>query len=130
MTKEELYMQALEELKSNDELFILMVEELDNYSNFADTFRAHPMDELDMYYAGYSATQLFNELTSDFNINDNYFYNSIYGLESTDDRAALYRDNTDEKEVLDALLEIPNKIYYYRFTDFKYLLEDINDAEE
>lgn len=104
-------------LKSFDELFTQCVDELDNWNGYADGFRAYEMWELDELYAGAKASKLIEDLTSDFNINDNYFYWSIYGLESTDSKVDLYRDNVWEKELLEQLSN--------RWTDLN--LEDIDE---
>lgn len=127
---EELMAKALEELKNNDELFCDMVEELDSWNGFADGFRAYPMDELDDFYCDCKASKLLNDLTSDFNINDDYFYFSIYGLESTDDKTQLYHDNVDAGELLDNIRENLNNIDFWRNNDFKDLLEEIEEAQE
>lgn len=104
-------------LKSFDELFTQCVDELDSWNGYADGFRAYEMWELDELYAGAKASKLIEDLTSDFNINDNYFYWSIYGLESTDSKVDLYRDNVWEKELLEQLSN--------RWTDLD--LEDIDE---
>ena len=123
--------KAIEELKNNDELFVNVVNELDSWNGFADGFRAYDMDELDDLHHGMTISDFLNVITSDFNLNDNYFYYSIYGLESCDYVETLYRDNTSEDEVLDEIIE-----NYYDVdlkwinSDFNDLIEEIIEAEE
>lgn len=109
---EELINKALE-LLADDDTFVEAVNELDSWNGFADGYRAYPMAELDDLTYGMTASKFIEELTGDFNINDNYFYWSIYGLESCDDIADLYRSNTDAGEVLDNLIENYTHVYFW-----------------
>lgn len=126
-----LYNKALEELKNNDELFVRCVDELDSWNGFADGFRAYDMEELEDLHCGVSLHDFLDRMTSDFNIRDNYFYYSIYGLESCDSKEELYRDNVDEEDLLDNLID-----RYYDIdlkwidSDFDELIEDIITSEE
>lgn len=123
----ELMEKAVNELKTNDDLFCEMVEELDNWNGYADGFRAYDMSELDELHYGIKLSDFLARLTKDFNLQDDYFYYSIWGLESTDDKTALYRDNTDPGEVLDNILEYRNHLYISD-SDFEDLLDKIEDA--
>ena len=117
-------------MKENDDLFASCVEDLDSWNGFADGFRAYDMCELDDYYCDCKATKLLEDLTKDFNITDNYFYFSIYGLESTDDKIELYRDNVWESELLDNLLSNLSDLNISDYdSDFQHLLEVIEISE-
>lgn len=127
---DELIKKAIEELKNNDDLFIQMIEELDSWNGYADGYRAWPMEELDDFYCNCKASKLLNDLTKDFNINDNYFYFTIYGLESTDDKAELYRNNVDTGELLDNIRENFYNLDFWDCNDFKDLIEEIEEKQE
>lgn len=129
MKYDELIKSAIEMIDNDDELFCDLVNELDGYKGFADGFRCWDMSELDNYYYGSKASQLINDLTSDFNINDSYFYFSIYGLESTDDMITLYRDNVNSGELLDNVINNYNRITIY-CSDFDELMNEIIYYEE
>lgn len=120
-------------LNNDDDLFINMVNELDSWNGYADGYRAYPMDELDELNSGVSLHDFLESLTGDFNIRDDYFYYSIYGLESTDDIAGLYRDHTDAGEVLDNVIEYYNHLYFSD-SEFENLVDEIinysDDDEE
>ena len=120
---EDLKAKAIEMLKDNDDLFVEMVDELDSYNGFADGFRAYPMDEIDELYYGVKIGDFLDMLTSDFNHTDEYFYHSIYGLESTDSIVDLYHDNVDADDLLEYLIEYYPHIY---FSDSE--LEEIVEA--
>ena len=107
---DEMIQAAIEELKNNDDLFIGCVDELDSWDGFADGFRAWDMSEIDEVYCDCKASKLLEDMTGDFNKYDDYFYFSIYGLESTNDKVALYRSNVDEGELLDNLIENYNNV--------------------
>lgn len=110
---EDLKAKALEMLKDNDELFVAMVDELDSYNGFADGFRAYPMDMIDEFFYDTKASDFLDMLTSDFSHIDEYFYETIYGLESTNNVASVYRDNVDEDDLLEQLIEYYPHINFY-----------------
>ena len=121
---DELVEKAIETINKDDDLFVQLVDELDSYMGFADGFRCFQMDELDDFYCDCKVSKLLNDITDDFNLNDDYFYFSIYGLESTDSVIDLYRDHTDASEIFDNLLNYHYNIYYYD-SDFEELMESI-----
>lgn len=123
----ELMEKAVNELKTNDDLFCEMVDELDSWNGYADGFRAYDMSELDELHYGMKLTDFLARLTKDFDLRDNYFYYSIWGLESTDDKTALYRDNADCGEVLDNIIEYRSHLYISD-SDFEELLDEIETA--
>ena len=132
-TIEELKNEVLETLKNNDDIFVNCVNELDNWDGFADGFRCFDMSELDDFYCDCKVSKLLHDITSDFNLNDNYFYFSVYGLESCNDVAELYRDKVWESELLDELINKYNHLDIdYIDSDFDKLLEAIfyYDEEE
>lgn len=126
---EDLVNEAIEMINENDDLYVDLVDKLDGYMGYADGFRCYDMCELDDYYCDCKASKIIEDLTEDFCINDDYFYFSIYGLESCDDKAELYRDNTTAEEIFDNVLNYSNKIYISD-SDFEELLEQIENYDE
>lgn len=55
---------------------------------------------------------------------DEYMIDTIYGLSSTDDMAAVYRDNVSVGELLDEIIEYKNHLYFYD-SDFENLIDEI-----
>lgn len=128
---DELMMEALTALKENGYLFVDCVNELDSWNGFADGFRAYHMEELDELCYGMKVSEFIEKLTEDFHKNDDFFYFSIYGLESTDDIEELYRDNVDEGELLDELIaNYSNLDIEWIDRDFDALIESIVDYSE
>lgn len=125
----ELMAQAIEELESNDELFVDMVNELDSWNGFADGFRCYPMYELDELFGGCSLSEFLDKLGNNFNARDEYMVDTIYGLESTDYPEDVYRDNVDEGELLDNIIEHVDDIYFSD-NDFEELVRNIIEAKE
>ena len=115
---EDLRAKALEMLNDGD-LFCEMVRELDSYSGFAEGFRCYPMEEIDELFCDVKIGDFLDMLDGDFN----YFTETIYGIGSTDYEEDFYRDNTDNEEVLDALIEYYPHIF---FSDSE--LEEIVEA--
>lgn len=132
MRYDELIRDALGMLKGNGSLFVDCVNEVDAYNGLADGFRAYPMDELDEMCYGMTASDLIAKLTEDFHKNDEYFYFSIYGLESTDDIEDLYRDNVDEGQLLDEIIDNYSSLNIaWIDSDFDEIIERIvNYSEE
>lgn len=130
MKRSEIYEKALLMLKENDDLYIECINELDSWNGYADGFRAFSMCELDDFYIDRKATDLLKDLTEDFNINDEYFYFTIWGLESTDDIASLYRSNTYESDVLDNLIEYYNEITIWGYPEFDEVLSILAEEDE
>ena len=129
MTRTELYNAALEELKTNDELFVEMVNELDSWEGFADGFRCWPMFELDELFGNMKLSDFLDILTDDFNNRHQYMCDTIFGLSSTDYIEDVYRDNVDEGELLDKIIEDAAHIWFSD-SDFERLIHEIEAADE
>lgn len=99
------YNKALEILDNDDDAFIEACNELDSWNGFMNDARCYSMGELDELLGETSPSKILSQVTQDFNINDDYFYFSIYGLESTDDVVEVYRNEHTNEEVLDALID-------------------------
>lgn len=128
MNYDELIKAAIAMLEDDADLFCELVDELDSYMGLADGFRVFGMYELNDLYYGRPATDLLNDIDGNhFNLSDEYFVDTIYGLRSTDDKYTEYRDNIDEGELLDNVIE-----YYGRIniddSDFEALIEEIIEA--
>lgn len=130
MMNKELYNEALEALKNDDDLFVDMVQSADNWSGYADGFRAFPMDELDDLFCDIKLTDFLDKITSDFDRHDAYFVDTIYGIDSTDDIVALYRDNVFEDELLDYIIDKIDVLDFWGHEDFQTMIEAINQDDE
>lgn len=133
MKLEEMKDAALEMIKNDDDLFCSMIDELDSWNGCADCFRCYDMAELDDLCSGMKISDFLDSLTSSFCHNDEYFYYSVYGFESTDDKAALYRDNVYESDLLEEIIDNYNHLYFWN-DEFKELIDAIvnydGDSEE
>lgn len=92
-----------------DDVFVEAVKELCCWNSFIDE-ECFPMDNLEELYGHMKLGDFLNHITSDFDYNDDYFYESIWGLESCDDEAEHYRDCVTDEEVLDALIDNYNHV--------------------
>jgi hypothetical protein len=101
-----------EYLKNDDDAFVEAVQQLISWNGFIDV-EAFSMSEIDEICYGMKPSELIEKMTSDFNSCDDYFYFSIYGLESCNDIAELYHDNCDIGDVVDAIEEYYNHLYFY-----------------
>ena len=128
---DELVKEAIEMLNNDDDLFCDCVRELDSWNGFADGFRCYGMDELNDLFYGVTVGDFLDKLAGDFNHNDNYFYDSIYGISSCNSEVDLYRDNTSSKDIFDALLSNYNhlnlSVYSSDFDELMYLIDNYTE---
>lgn len=133
MLYSEMVEKAIEMLNDNDDLFIDMVNELDCYMGFADGFRAYSMWDLDDLFCDDKVSDFLKRIDmTSFNLNDEYFIDTIYGLQSCDDISTHYHDNVDTGELLDNIIQYYNHIYF-NDSDFEELIDSIvnySDDEE
>lgn len=128
---EDMINKALEMLKDNDDLFVDCVNELDSWNGYADGFRGYPMWEIDDLFCGVKIGDFLDKLTSDFNHNDEYFIDTVYGLDSCDDLAEHYRNEVDEGELLDNLIDNYSNIdLKWSDSEFDDLINDIVNYDE
>ena len=113
----EMVEKAVEMIRDDDELMMNLVDELDNWNGYADGFRCYDMYELDDF---------LSKLASDFDLRDDFFYDTIYGISSTSDKAELYRDNTDAGDIFDNVLENLSHLYIDD-SDFADLMSEIDN---
>lgn len=127
-TYDDLMNEAKQALIDNDELFVACIDELDSWNGYADGFRCFDMCELNELFCDTKVGDFLDMITSSFNHNDNYFFDSIYGLDSTDSKVELYRDNVWESELLDNIIEnFDNIDIAWIDSDFSDLIESIID---
>lgn len=125
--KKYVYDLALEKLEEDDEIFCEAVQGLSSYNGFVEE-ECFPMDELGELYGHMNLGDFLNHITSDFDHNDNYFYETIYGLESCDDVAEHYRDCVTNEEVLNELIDYYNHVSLSD-TTFDGLVEVLYNAD-
>ena len=106
MNYSELINAALRELKDNDDLFVDMVNELDSWDGYADGFRGYPMYELNDLFCDCKVSDFLDKLAPGFNHTDEYMIDTIYGLDSTNDIAGVYRNNVDAENLLDEIIDM------------------------
>lgn len=127
MTRQELINSAMDMLKYDDDIFCEAVNALDSWDGFADGYRCYPMCEIDDFFYGVKIGDFLDKLSSNFNHTDEYFYDTIYGIASTDSMAEVYRDNTDAGEVFDELLDKWDRVDFYGYDAFMAIMDDLNN---
>ena len=131
MKYSEMIEKALDMIKTNDDLFVDLVNELDSWDGFADGFRGYPMYELNDLFCDTKVGDFLDMLASDFSHNDEYFIDTVYGLSSCDDLAAHYRDNVDDGELLDNIIDKYNHLDLdWINADFSELIENIVNYDD
>lgn len=122
---EELRNELINELKNDDDLFCDLIEELDSWNGFADGFRVYPMYEINDLFCGCTVSEFLDKLAPGFNHNDEYMVDTIYGLDSTNDRVDIYRSNVWEAELLDNLMDRADDLDFWNHEDFKEKVEKL-----
>ena len=100
--KQYVYDKAKELLEDDEDVFVEACEELDNWNGFLGDIRCMEMDMIDEFFN--KPSDLLDQM-SDFNTSDSYFYFTIYGVCTTDDKHSVYSDDFSVEDVLDALID-------------------------
>ena len=87
---DELVENAIEMLENDGELFVDMIDELDSWDGFADGYRVYSMDEIDELFYDCKVSEFLSKLADGFDLNEDYFADTIYGLESIADKEDYY----------------------------------------
>lgn len=101
--RKELISNLIEEKLNDDDIFEEVALEMDDYEGSLNDSRCYPMYDLDEMLGEKKPSEVVEMLTSDFDKDNDYFYFSIYGLESTDDPVSIYRDEIDYSDMVDWL---------------------------
>lgn len=131
MKREQLVAEAIEILENDKNIFINCVNELDCWNGFANDWRCYPMEELDEWFCDYKPSEFLREIDfEDFDINDDYFQETIWGIQSTNDVYDAYTQNVDAGELFDNLLmEYCNLNIQYIDSALDELLERIDNED-
>jgi hypothetical protein len=129
--REYIYNAMLDMIKADSDLLVEVCEELDSWDGFLGDDRCYSMDEIDEILGDRKPSEVLNMVTSDFDFNDDYFYFSIYGLESCGDKSDVYLDSFTHEEILDEYLDKYFRCNLSRkYDDFETLAEEWNDYSD
>ena len=89
---------------SNNEA-IELVSCVNAWNGSLQEYEYYDMTCLDEFFSGVKPTEFLGMLSSDFNVNDEFYHETIYGLESCSeyDAAKDIKDNADE--VIDVVID-------------------------
>lgn len=130
---EELKQKAYKMLSHNDKLYIQVVEDLQqNTDTDFDNFICNDMDWFNDTMSGYSATDILDMVSEDFDTMHDFYYNDCGTYKSTSDKVGLYRARTLTTEVLDNVICCWADLdgCYYDNEDFINIIESIRDLEQ
>lgn len=105
--KQYVYDKAIEVLEEDEDAFVEACEELDNWDGFLGDSRCESMDMIDEFFN--KPSELLDQM-NDFNPTDSYFYFTVYGVSTTDDKHGVYSDDFSAEDVLDALIDNYNHV--------------------
>lgn len=105
--KQYVYDKAIEVLEDDEDAFVEACEELDNRDGFLGDIRCESMDMIDEFFN--KPSDLLDQM-NDFNPSDSYFYFTVYGVSTTDDKHSVYSDDFSADDVLDALIDNYNHV--------------------
>lgn len=145
ISKDELRRELIEYLQQDEDIFYDILEELDSWDGYLSGDRWYSMYELDEFLYEKTPLEVLNCVSSDFNVNDEYFRDGIYGLESSD--CIDYSDYNIE-DAVDALIDeyphitmndgtvetaieaLINDYEFYEVDDEYGTIEGVEDEEE
>ena len=99
-----IYDTMLGMIRTDSDLLVEICEELDSWNGFLGDDRCYNMCDIDDLLYGKKPSEIIDMITSDFDSSCDYFYFSMYGLESCSDRADHYLDSFSDEEILDNYL--------------------------
>ena len=105
--KQYVYDKAKELLEDDEDVFVEACEELDNWNGFLGDSRCEYMDMIDEFFN--KPSELLDQM-NDFNPTDSYFYFTVYGVSTTDDKHEIYSNDFSAEDVLDALIDNYNHV--------------------
>lgn len=105
--KQYVYDKAKELLEEDEDAFVEACEELDNWDGFLGDSRCESMDMIDEFFN--KPSELLDQM-NDFNPTDSYFYFTVYGVSTTDDKHEVYSDDFSADDVLDELIDNYNHV--------------------
>lgn len=100
-----IYDTMLGMIRTDSDLLVEICEELDSWNRFLGDDRCYNMCDIDDLLCGKKPSEIIDMITSDFDKSCEWFYFSIYGLESCDDKADHYLDSFSDEDILDSYLE-------------------------
>ena len=103
--KNYIYDVMLGMIRTDSDLLVEICEELDSWNGFLGDDRCYDRCDIDEILYGMKPSEIIDMVTGDFNSNDDYFYFSVYGLESCDDKADHYLDSFSDEDILDSYLD-------------------------
>ncbi len=103
--KQYIYNAMLDMIQADSDLTAEICDELDSWNGFLGDDRCYCMSDIDDLLYGKKPSEIIDLVTKDFDSSCEWFYFSIYGLESCDDRADFYLDYYSHEEILDEYLD-------------------------
>ena len=98
------------ENEATDDELIDLVSEVHNYNGWLEEYVFYDMEELDELFCGVKPTELLSKLGDDFDVNDDGFFETMYGLESCSKCDAVTDIRNNAEEIAEAVEEIKDKI--------------------
>lgn len=94
MTKaEEMKAELLQWLDENEDVLSDILEQMDDWDGYLGEDRCWPMSMLDDVFYGASVFDILHGIDfSEFDEDDEYYYDSIWGIRSVDNRYDVYKD--------------------------------------
>jgi hypothetical protein len=103
--KQYIYNAMLDMIQADSDLMVEICDELDSWNGFLGDDRCYNMCDIDDLLYGKKPSEIIDMITKDFDSSCEWFYFSIYGLESCDDKADFYLDCHSHEEILDEYLD-------------------------
>ena len=120
--EKKIYTWIMEE--ATDIEFNELITEVNNYDGALGEYRFYYMDELDELFYGVKPTELLSKLEDNFDVRDEGFTDTIYGLESCSLEDAMDEARNNVQEVVDAVMNAIETDNIYLPDSLKEYLEE------
>ena len=98
------------ENKATDDEIIQIVSEVNSYNSSLEEYTFYDMEFLNEFFDGVKPTELLSKLTNDFNVNDDGYRDTIYGLESCSKYDAIEEIKNNSEEVAEEIANVEDDI--------------------
>ena len=98
------------ENEATDDELLQLVSDVHSYNGALEEYVFYDMESLNEFFHGVKPTEFLSSLTNDFNVNEDGYIETIYGLESCSELDAVRNIRNNAKEISEVVEEVKDEI--------------------